>query len=117
MCKFIKHFRQNRLRKKHDNKLKSASNLETKIINSVFDEYMDEDERQRLVSEARTCCYSEDKLKNIEESFNSFTIDKVTYNVANEIIDAQNHVKQHKKESFLSMIANVVPIDDEEDDE
>ena len=116
MCKFIKRHWLNKLRKKHDKKMNSVLDLEKKIVNSVFDDYLNKEDREALIADARKSCYSEDKIAKIELSFEHFSID-ITYNDASEIIEAQNHISQHNKEGFLSKIANVISTDAEEDDE
>lgn len=117
MCKFFKRFLRSKLRKKHDKALNVVVKTEKEIVNSVFDDYIPENNRKELIEKAKKCCYSEDKTQLLENVFQKYNIDVVTYNIANEIMDAEDHIKQHKRESFLSRISNVIPIDEEEDDE
>jgi hypothetical protein len=117
--KFFKRDKLNTLKEEHDNALNIAANKEQEIINTVIDKYIDEEERQQLVSDAKRFGYSSKTLSRIESVFSNFNQDTLTYNVAEDIIDARNHVRDHKKESFLSKISNVIPEDeiiDENDD-
>lgn len=97
-----------KLKEEHDKHTRIAGDLETTIINSVFKEYINKEERDNLIKQAKTYSFSEQKLKNIEDAFNNFNEDTINYNIASDIIDARKHIKEHSKESFFSTISNIV---------
>lgn len=98
----------NKLKEQHDEYARKTGELETEIVNSVFKEYMDEDKRNELLKKARTFNFSQKKTEDIEKAFTNFNKDNITYNVASDIIDARNHIKEFDSESFFSQIANIV---------
>lgn len=48
-----------KLKQTHDNKISEAQEIEKKIINEVFDKYLDEDVQMQLINDAKTFHYSE----------------------------------------------------------
>lgn len=105
--------RLNKLKEQHDEHARITGELEIEIINSVFKEYMDEDQRAELVQNAKTFSFSKEKLTRIESAFTDYNKDSITYNVATDIIEARNHIKEHGQESFFSKIANLVISEDD----
>lgn len=113
MSNKLNHDKLRKLKEKHDNKIVEVEKMETQIVNAVFKDYIDKDERQKLLQEAKTFCYSEAKISKVEEVFNNFNTDTLKYNVAVDILEMQTHIQENKKEGFFSKIANVViPKDD-----
>lgn len=102
-----------KLKQKHDNKISEAQEIEERIVNVVFEKYIDEGERIRLLNDAETFHYSKTKISNVQKAFENFNTDTIEYNVASDIIDIETHIQEHKKEGFFSKIANVVIPEDE----
>ena len=102
------------LRNKHDKATDTVILTENEIIHVVFVEYLDEEARQELLDDAKAFCYSREKICNIESAFNDYNKDSITFNVALDVIDAKKHIKEHKRESFFSKIANIIPDDETE---
>ncbi len=96
-----------KLKQTHDNKISEAQEIEKKIINEVFDKYLDEDVQMQLINDAKTFHYSETKILNVQEIFKNFTTDNFQYNTASDIIEMETHIEEHKKEGFFSKIANI----------
>lgn len=102
-----------KLKKQHDEYARKTGELEIEIINSVFKIYMDEGKRSELLEKARTFNFSQKKTDDIERAFTNYNEDNITYNIASDIIDAQNHIQEYDRESLFSQIANIViPKDD-----
>lgn len=100
---------------KHDSKVLEVQEIENRITNQVFDSYLDENDRKKLLEDARTFHYSETKISIVQHLFNNFNTDTVKYNDAVDIIDMETHIEQHRKnEGFFSKIANVVIPEDEQ---
>lgn len=113
--------KREKLREEHDKQLriasehvKNAKNIEKEIINSVSDQYIDKEERDKLIQQAKKVYYSEEKIKLISKVFEKYDRSKVTYNVAIEIMDAEKDIKEHNKESFFSTISNIVINEDKQ---
>lgn len=102
-----------KLKQKHDNKISEAQEIEEKIINVVFEKYINEDERIQLLIDAETFHYSKTKISNVQKAFENFNTDTIEYNIASDIIDMETHIQEYKKEGFFSKIANVVIPEDE----
>lgn len=96
-----------KLKQTHDNKISEAQEIEKKIINEVFDKYLDEDVQMQLINDAKTFHYSETKILNVQEIFKNFTTNNFQYNTASDIIEMETHIEEHKKEGFFSKIANI----------
>ena len=104
-----------KLREEHDKEIriagkhvKKAKNIETEIINSVSNQYIDKEQRDKLIQQAKTIYYSEEKIELISKVFEKYDRSKVTYNIAIEIMDAEKDIKEHNKESFFSKLSNIV---------
>lgn len=99
------------LKEKHDNALLIVSSTESKMINIICQDYKDEDYREQLINEAELSGFSRQKLTNIKNTFQDFNEDNIDFNVVSDIMDAQKFIKEIKKESFFSKIANIIPED------
>ncbi len=110
--KKLREFHDNEIRRGNEH-LDKAKELENKIVNEVFSTYLDEEERNRLINQAKAFSFSKEKLTRIEEVFNEYNEDNIDYNIAIDIIDAQTHIKEHKKEGFLSTISKLVINEDD----
>lgn len=104
------HDKEIRIGNEHLNK---AKEIENQIVNEVFSTYLDEEERNKLINQAKAFSFSNEKLTRIEEVFKEYNEDKINYNIAIDILDARTHIKEHKKEGFLSTISNLVINEDD----
>lgn len=114
LFKFSKTDRLNRLKSKHDKLTTKAGNVQNEIVNEVFGIYIDNKEREKLISDAYRLCFGNDKTRRIEAIFDNFSKETLDYNTALDIIEARNHIQEHNQEGFFSKIANVVYPSDEE---
>lgn len=114
LFRFFRKDKLNRLKAKHDKATAKAGNIQAEIVNEVFDIYLDEKERKKLINDARKLCFGNDKTKRIEATFNNFSKESLDYNAALDIIDARNHIREHSQEGFFSKIGNVASSDDED---
>lgn len=69
---------------------------EREFINECVDSYREESLRIDLIKSGRKLCYSESKLQSIESHFSAWNMDKVDINLAEEILELEIYVDQHK---------------------
>ncbi len=84
-------------------------NIESEMVNEVIKMFQDENERNLFISEAQKYCFSDDKIATMRSVFDNFNQDNITYNFIEDVIDADRHIQEHKRESFFSLISNVIP--------
>lgn len=101
-----------KIRIAHEN-LTSAQKIRAQIVNEVFSEYLDEEERKKLIKQAKAFSFSKEKLKRIEDAFDDFNEDNINYNIASDIIEARVHIKEHKNESFLTKLSGFIIDEDD----
>lgn len=79
-----------------------------KLIRDVFNVYIEKDKQESLIAEMEETCFSKSKTEAIKEFFSNYNTDDIDINVVRTIIEAENHISQHRKENgFFSTIANV----------
>lgn len=109
--------RYKKLKEKHDSKVIEVQKIETEIVNLVFRDYINPEDREKLLEEAKTFCFSEAKIAEVQRVFDNYNTDTMVYNIAVSIMEMKSFIQENKKESFFSRIANVVThgeLDDKE---
>lgn len=97
-----------KLKEKHDSKVTEVQRLEKDIVNLVFKNYINPEDREKLLREARTFCFSEVKIADVQQVFDNYNTDTMVYNAAVDIMEMEDFIQETKKEGFFSRIANVI---------
>lgn len=78
------------------------------FIEECVDVYKDAPVRDNLIKSGKKLCYSESKLSEIKNHFAHWNIDEVDENVANDVYDLEQFVKEREHLSFIDRFVNMV---------
>lgn len=99
------------LTKAHDqynDALINYKNKKQEFINECVDVYKDESVRDNLIKSGKKLCYSESKLSDIEKHFAHWNRDEVDENVANDVYDLEQFVREREHLSLTDRFVNIV---------
>lgn len=100
-----------KLTKVHDEYNDALINFKNKkqdFINECVDVYKDESDRGNLIKSGKKLCYSESKLSDIEKHFAHWNRDEVDVNVANDVYDLEQFVREREHLSLTERLVNMV---------
>lgn len=87
---------------------KNYKNKKREFINTCVDVYKDKSVRDNLIKSGKKLCYSESKLSDIENHFAHWNIDEVDENLANDVYDLEQFVREREHLSLTDRLVNMV---------